>query len=44
VPAVKMAFALREDYKGNDFVVSPDLSSIVFARSNGQQDCFRISQ
>ena len=44
VPAVKMPFALREDYNGNDFVVSSDLSSIVFARPNGHQDLFRLSQ
>jgi hypothetical protein len=44
VPAVKMPFALREDYNGKDFVVSSDLSSIVFARFNGHQDLFLLSQ
>jgi Tol biopolymer transport system component len=44
VPAIKMAFALREDYNGNGFTISPDLSSIVFARPNGHQDLFQLSQ
>jgi hypothetical protein len=43
-PAVKIAFALREDYSGNAFAVSPDLSSIVFSRPNGHQDLFLLSQ
>jgi serine/threonine protein kinase len=44
VPALKMPFALRQDYNGNDFNVSADLSSIVFARPNGHQDLYRLSQ
>ena len=44
VPALKMPFALREDYNGNDFVVASDLSSIVFARPNGHQDLFLVSR
>ncbi|MGA8762505.1 MAG: protein kinase [Candidatus Sulfotelmatobacter sp.] len=44
VPTLKMAFALREDYNGNGFAISPDLSSIVFARPNGHQDLFQLSQ
>jgi serine/threonine protein kinase/Tol biopolymer transport system component len=44
VPALKMGFALREDYNGNDFAVSSDLSSIVFARPNGHQDLFLVSR
>jgi serine/threonine protein kinase/Tol biopolymer transport system component len=44
VTAIKMAFALREDYNGNDFIVSSDLSSIVFARPNGHQDLYLLSQ
>jgi serine/threonine protein kinase/Tol biopolymer transport system component len=43
-PAVKIAFALREDYSGNAFAVSSDLSSIVFSRPNGHQDLFLLSQ
>jgi serine/threonine protein kinase/Tol biopolymer transport system component len=44
VPALKMDFALREDYNGNAFSVSNDLSSIVFARPNGHQDLFLLSR
>ena len=44
VPALKMGFALREDYNGNAFTVSTDLSSIVFARPNGHQDLFLLSR
>src|SRR4029077_5073519 len=44
VTALKMGFALREDYNGNDFAVSSDLSSIVFARPNGHQDLFLVSR
>jgi Tol biopolymer transport system component len=44
VPAVKIAFALREDYSGNAFAVSSDLTSIVFSRPNGHQDLFLLSQ
>jgi serine/threonine protein kinase/Tol biopolymer transport system component len=42
VPALKMAFALREDYGGNAFMISSDLSSVVFARPNGHQDLYRL--
>lgn len=44
MPALKMAFALREDYNGDAFQVSTDLSSIVFARPNGHQDLFLLER
>jgi Tol biopolymer transport system component len=44
VPALKLPFALREDYAGNAFVVSRDLSSIVYARPGGHQDFFLMSR
>jgi len=44
VPALKMAFALREDYNGNDYTVSLDLATVVFARPNGHQDLYFLSQ
>src|SRR5579863_3556539 len=44
VPALKMAFALREDYGGNAFMFSSDLSSVVFVRPNGHQDLYRLSR
>jgi serine/threonine protein kinase len=44
VPALKLSFALREDYNGNAFMVSPDLSAIVYARPNSHQDLFLLSQ
>jgi Tol biopolymer transport system component len=33
IPALKLPFALREDYNGNAFIVSRDLSSLVYSRS-----------
>ncbi len=44
VPALKLSFALREDYNGNAFAISPDLSSIVYARPNSHQDLFFLAQ
>jgi Tol biopolymer transport system component len=44
VPALKLPFALREDYKGNAFVVSRDLSSVVYARPGGHDDLYLLSQ
>src|ERR1700722_2858049 len=44
VPALKLPFALREDYNGNAFVVSPDLSSVVYARPGAHQDLFLLAQ
>jgi serine/threonine protein kinase len=44
VPARKLPFALREDYGGNAFAVSPDLSSLVYARPGGHDDLYLLSQ
>jgi Tol biopolymer transport system component len=42
--ALKLPFALREDYDGNAFVVSRDLSSIVYARPGGSADLYLLAQ
>jgi serine/threonine protein kinase len=44
VPALKLPFALREDYNGNAYSIAPDLSSIVFARPGGYDDLYFLSQ
>ncbi len=44
IPALKLPFALREDYAGNAFIVSTDLSSIVFARPGGHDDLYLLSR
>jgi hypothetical protein len=44
VPALKLPFALREDYGGNAFAVSPDLSSLVYARPGSHDDLYLLSQ
>jgi serine/threonine protein kinase len=44
VPALKLPFALREDYNGNAFTVSPDLSSLIYARPAGHDDLYLLSQ
>jgi serine/threonine protein kinase len=44
VPALKVPFALREDYDGNAFSVSTDLSSIVYARPGGHDDLYLLSE
>ena len=44
VPALKVPLALREDYNGNAFNVSTDLSSVVYARPNGHDDLYLLSQ
>jgi serine/threonine protein kinase len=43
VPAVKLPFALREDYVGNAYSVAPDLSSVVFVRPGGYDDLYLLS-
>ena len=43
VPAIKLPFAMREDYSGNAFAVSYDLSSIVYARPSGHDDLYLLS-
>jgi len=44
VPALKIPLALREDYNGNAFNVSSDLSSVVYARPAGYDDLYLLSQ
>ena len=44
VPALKLPFALREDYGGNAYSVAPDLSSVIFSRPGGYDDLYFISQ
>ena len=44
VSALKLPFSLREDYSGNAFAVSPDLSSVVYARPGGHADLYLLSQ
>jgi Tol biopolymer transport system component len=44
IPALKLPVALREDYEGNAFMVSLDLSSVVYARPGGYADLYLMSQ
>jgi serine/threonine protein kinase len=44
VPALKLPFVLREDYNGNAFMVSRDLTSVVYARPGGHDDLYLLSQ
>ncbi|MGC2555880.1 MAG: protein kinase [Candidatus Sulfotelmatobacter sp.] len=44
IPALKLPVSLREDYGGNAFAVSPDLSSVVYARPSGHDDLYFLSQ
>jgi dipeptidyl aminopeptidase/acylaminoacyl peptidase len=44
IPALKLPFALREDYIGNAFSVSRDLQSLVYARPSGHEDLFLLTQ
>jgi serine/threonine protein kinase len=44
VPALKLPFALREDYVGNAYSVAPDLSAVVFARPGGYDDLYLLTQ
>jgi serine/threonine protein kinase len=44
VPALKLPFALREDYGGNAYSVTPDLSAVIFARPGGYDDLYFLSQ
>ena len=43
VPALKLPFALREDYGGNAYSVAPDLSAVAFARPGGYDDLYLFS-
>jgi hypothetical protein len=42
--ALKIPLPLREDYNGNALTVSPDLSTVVFARPAGHEDLYLLSQ
>jgi len=44
VPALKLPFVLREDYGGNGFVVSTDLSSVIYVRPGGNDDLFLLAR
>jgi hypothetical protein len=44
VPALKLPFAMREDYNGNAYSVASDLSSVVYARRGGYDDLYLLSQ
>jgi hypothetical protein len=44
VPALKLPFALREDFAGNAFIVSSDVSSVVYARPGGHDDLYLLSR
>lgn len=44
VPALKLPFALREDYEGNAFQVSGDLSSVVYARPGGNDELYLLTR
>ena len=43
-PAVKFPFAFRQDYAGNAYEFSKDLSTVVYARPSGQADLYYLSQ
>jgi len=43
-PALKLPFALREDYGGNAFAFTSDLSAIVYVRPAGHDDLYLLSQ
>jgi len=42
--ALKVPVAIRQDYDGNAFTVSQDLSSVVFARPSGHEDLYLLTQ
>ena len=43
-PAVKFPFAFRQDYAGNAYEFSKDLSTVIYARPSGQADLYYLSQ
>jgi serine/threonine protein kinase len=43
-PAVKLPFTFRQGYAGNAYDFSKDLSTVVYARPNGQADLYLINQ
>ena len=42
-PAVKLPFVVREDYSGNAFAVSQDVSSIVYVRPSGFDELYLVN-
>ena len=42
-PALKLPFTFRQGYSGNAYDFSKDLSTVVYARPNGQSDLYRLS-
>jgi serine/threonine protein kinase/Tol biopolymer transport system component len=42
--AFKLPFAFRQDYGGNAYDFSPDLSTLIYARPSGQANLFLITQ
>jgi serine/threonine protein kinase len=42
--AVKLPFAFRQDYSGNAYDFSKDLSTVVYARPGGHADLYLLSQ
>jgi serine/threonine protein kinase len=42
--ALKVPFAFRQDYGGNAYTFSSDLSTIVFTRPSGQADLYLLNQ
>ena len=43
-PVLKLPFAFRQEYGGNAYDVSRDLSTVIYARPNGQADLYYLSQ
>jgi len=43
-PAMRLSFTFRQGYAGNAYDFSRDLSTVVYARPNGQSDLYLLSQ
>lgn len=43
-PVLKLPFTFRQGYSGNAYDFSKDLSTVVYARPNGQSDIYRVEQ
>ncbi len=41
---MKLPFTFRQGYVGNAYDFSKDLSTVVYARPNGQSDLYLLSQ
>ena len=44
VPAMRLPFAVREDYDGNAYFFSRDLSTLIYARPGGHDDLYLLSE